>query len=220
MNPIQWRHNLKALMATLALCGCQAAASDRAQEALARQAEERRAAQERSEELTHRGQSAYDKAQHEEAKAKLTEAVATDPSNARAWMTLGLVEYAREDYYKSAEAFYQASRLTPLRYEPRFNLGSVLEAAGKHSKAIHEYEAALALAPDQLEVMENLIRCYIHVGEKPDLTRQLIQTAIKREDRPEWRAWLQKQASALATAITSAPATLPSMTQPAPDHGR
>ena len=44
----------------------------------------------------------------------------------------------------------------PHRYEPHFNLGSVLESAGLYSQAIKAYKGVLELAPDNVEVMKNL----------------------------------------------------------------
>ena len=73
-------------------------------------------------------------------------AVAADENNAAAWMALGGVELRLEGYFEAAEAFHHAARLAPTRYEPHFNLGTVLEAVGRYSDAIKAYEAAPSLA--------------------------------------------------------------------------
>jgi len=128
----------------------------------------------------------------------LQKAISTDKQNAQAWMLLGIVEFDRGNMFGAARAFHQAATLEPDRYEPHFNLGTVFEACGQYRQAIEAYESALRIAPRQLEVTENLARCYVRNRGEPRRTRQLIDAALAREDRPAWRGWLQAQSEKLS----------------------
>ncbi|MFW6062037.1 MAG: tetratricopeptide repeat protein, partial [Planctomycetota bacterium] len=144
---------------------------------------------------------------YDQAARRLQDAVSVDPRNARAWMLLGRVEFAREDLSAAAKAFDRASVLRPMRYEPHYNLGVVLERGGRFSRAAGCYEEALRQAPDQLEVMENLARCYVRSGRKPRRAHALIQRALAVEQRPEWRLWLTRQQRRLGRKLHGPAAT-------------
>ncbi len=81
----------------------------------------------------------------------------------------------------------------PDRYEPHFNIGSVLEALGRYEQAIRSYRRALELAPDQLQTIENLNRCYMRANTHPGESKILMDKALERETRPDWRLWLEEQ---------------------------
>jgi Flp pilus assembly protein TadD len=130
----------------------------------------------------------------------LQEALAASDRNSRAWMALGALEFSQGNLQEAATAFHRASRLEPARHEPRYNLGAVLESAGQYAQAAKEYEIALKRAPDDLEVIENLARCYIRTGSQPAKAKELIDQAVKQESRPEWVAWLNRQSVRLESA--------------------
>jgi hypothetical protein len=48
----------------------------------------------------------------------------------------------------------------------------------------------MELAPDELVVMENLLRCWVLDGRDVRDQRELIARAMQREQRTEWVAWL------------------------------
>jgi len=94
---------------------------------------------------------------------------------------------------------------------------------GHYTEAIKAYEAALSLAPDQLEVIENLARTLVRSDRDPDRVEALIRRALSMEFRPEWRAWLLLQAARLEQRQRPAPVTQPAVrpsaqpaTQPRP----
>ena len=87
----------------------------------------------------------------------------------------------------------------PTRYEPRFNLGSIFESVRHYPRAIEQYEIVLGLAPGQLEVMENLARCYLKANQRLERARELIERALRSEHRPEWIRWLNYQAIRLSS---------------------
>jgi Flp pilus assembly protein TadD len=128
------------------------------------------------------------------------DALNEDDRNVQAWMALGLIENERGNLFEAAYAFHRTASLEPMRYEPHYNIGCILESVGHYEKAIGEYDKALDLAPDQVEVMENLARCHIRLGSDPDKARSLVDRAMRLEQRPEWKQWLEIQSSRLQSA--------------------
>ena len=173
--------------------GCQQPRAQ-AKQALLQELAKRQAAQAQSRRLYERGINAYRASNLELAGEYLEKAIGMDEQNIHAWMVLGIVHFEREKLFEAAHAFHRVSRLEPSRYEPHFNIGTILESVGRYEQAIESYETALKAAPGQLEVMENLARCYLKANQKPDRTRKLIERSLAVEQRPEWRDWLRSQA--------------------------
>lgn len=188
----------------LLACSCQQTQSDARRTYQQDLAARDRAARD-SMSLYQQGLDADARGKHDQARDLLRQAVDADEDNASAWMALGGVEFPLENYFEAAQAFHHAARLAPTRYEPHFNLGTVLEAVGHYSDAIKAYEVALSLAPDQLEVMENLARALVRSGREPERAEALVRQALRTEFRPDWREWLLLQASRLSQ--TTRPAT-------------
>lgn len=188
----------------LLACSCQQTQSDAHRTYQQDLAARDRAARD-SMSLYQQGLDADVRGKHDQARDLLRQSVDADEDNASAWMALGGVEFRLENYFEAAEAFHHAARLAPTRYEPHFNLGTVLEAVGHYSDAIQAYEVALSLAPDQLEVMENLARALVRSGREPERAEALVRQALRTEFRPDWREWLLLQASRLSQ--TTRPAT-------------
>lgn len=182
------------LCSCLVICSCQYD-NDLPSAIKAYEAElsERKKAQAESNLLYEKSMTAYSESRPKDAITHLNEAVNIDPQNSKAWMTLGVLEYARDCIFEAAQAFHRASKLEPTRYEPHFNLGSIFESVGYHEQAIEEYEVALKLAPSNIEVMENLARCYFRSGKKTPNAQNLVRQALQKELRPEWRRWLEMQ---------------------------
>ncbi len=164
---------------------------------LAAELTRRQVNRERSMELYFSGLEAFEAGKLDRAKEILSEAVAVNDRNTYAWMALGIVQRDLENLFDAAAAFHNASRLEPRRYEPHYNIAVILESVGRYSKAIKEYEAAHRLAPDQLEVMENLARCYLRNNENLGKSKELIDRALISETRPDWRSWLIEQSRRL-----------------------
>ena len=192
MRPVHTRSVIAGACACLWLCGCNSP-QDLARQAVEAELAERRAAREDSMRLYAQGTAAHRAGRLDDAQQCFTEAVAADERNAGAWMGLGMVEHERDNLFLAASAFQRAARLQPARYEPHFNIGSILESAGRYRQAIDAYERAMKLDPDQVEVMENLARCYIKSNTNLPRAKELVDRALGREERPEWRSWLREQ---------------------------
>lgn len=191
------------LLVGAALGGCRTGLSPHDQ--LRTELELRKRRQEQSQELYELAKRAIARADSESARDYLSRAVKSDKRNAKAWMLLGKVEAEDARLYEAAKAFHSAGIAMPTRYEPHYNLGWVFEAAGQPSRAAAEYEKALELSPGQLEVMENLARCYIECGQEHERAARLIERSLKMELRPDWVRWLQNEQRKLATQIGRAP---------------
>jgi len=191
------RVNICAITICCLLAGCLSGCLDSRQEAmdtLNQELAERNARRSRSQELYRKAMEAHQAGDLTAARGLLAKAVEEDESNAHAWMQLGTYQHEQGELYDAAQAFRKASHLKPERYEPHYNIGLIHESVGHWRRAIRSYELALELAPDQVEVMENLARCYIATNTKMDKAKHLIDRALESESRPEWVQWLTGQA--------------------------
>lgn len=187
------RRTMASLLAlSLVLVACQSP-RDRARRELASELRTRRADADRSMKLYRRGLAAHAGGDLESARRDLDDAVAADDQNAFAWMALGAVRFEGDALFEAASCFERAARLAPTRYEPHFNIGSVLESAGRYDQAIDAYETALRLAPGEVAVMENLARACIRSNSRLDRARLLMAEALQKEDRPAWTRWMREQ---------------------------
>jgi len=148
---------------------------------------------------------AYEDDDLKSAREHATAALDASDRNAEAWMLMGLIEYKEDRVFDAASCFHRASFLVPDRFEPPYNIGILLESAGRYKQAIESYQAALKLSPNQLEVMENLARCYIRSNTDLDHAKELIDRALLTEQRPQWRLWLLDQSHRLATRKEASP---------------
>lgn len=130
----------------------------------------------------------------EAAEEGLREAIEISDRNVAAWNALGVVSFHQGDFATATRAFQSASRLSPGAYEPHYNLGLVFETMGRFADAIRTYEAGLALDSDALELQENLARTYIRADVQPRRAEELLREALKWENRPEWRKWMELEA--------------------------
>lgn len=133
---------------------------------------------------------AYEKEDVTKAREYLNKAIAAYDRNAQAWMLLGLIKNEEGKAFEAASHFHRVSLLTPDRYEPIYNIGIILESFGCYDQAIDAYQGALKLSPNQLEVMENLARCYVRTNRNLEEAKSLIDRSLQYETRPQWRQWL------------------------------
>ena len=167
--------------------------TQQAQKDVVQEVGERQKRWKRSSAVCAQGSEVYEAGDLKRARKLLKEAVETNDRNAIAWVALGVTELRLQHLYEAAAAFDRAAKLLPNRYEPHYNLGLVYEAAGRYDKAIGEYEMALAMNPEQLEVLENLARAYERTNTKLDKAKGLVVRALQQESRPEWRLWLEER---------------------------
>lgn len=177
----------------LTLSGC-ASPRDTAAANLEKQARDTRRAQAESTERYAKGRSAYDDGDVVAASKLFAEAASLDSRNVSALMGLGVAAYHLERWGDAVRAFEAAGQLAPARPEPRMNLGTTLERVGRIDQAIEAYEVGLALDPGNLGLQENLARAFVRARRDPERVAELVETALEREYRNDWRRWLQLQA--------------------------
>ncbi len=158
-------------------------------------------AKERAQRLYADGSRALTEGRLEEAKRLFGLALQNDPYYGTAQNDLGVVYYRLHDYYSAAVSFDAAASVLR-QYEPYYNMGLVLERGGQLREAAEAYRTALRLAPGNALVMGNLVRTYVRMGEQTKETLDLVESALPREKRPEWREWLEFQQVRLSSELT------------------
>jgi tetratricopeptide (TPR) repeat protein len=140
-------------------------------------------------EANHRGLQFAQQKQLDQAEQAFREAVRAGAGYAAAYNNLGLILLERRRFYDAALEFQQASRLDRRAVEPVMNLGRLYESVGWHEAAIAQYEKALGLQPDSVEVQGRLAQAYLKMGKKTDAIGGLLRALAERAGDDEWRSW-------------------------------
>jgi len=144
---------------------------------------------------------------YDRAESLLKAALTADIMFGPAHNNLGKVYYRQEKRYLAAWEFEYAAKLMPHQAEPRNNLGLVFESAGRLDEAVNHYKEALALDPENPEVIGNTARARIRRGDDDAEVRDLLGKLVMRDTRQEWVEWARRR-------LVLAPS--PSATQPKP----
>ncbi len=88
--------------------------------------------------------------------------------DATAQAKLGRIQLAAGDVEGASDTLQRAVELNPRDAKLRSILGATLDQQTKHSEAREQHQAALALAPDDMSVMNNLAMSYALQGKLPD----------------------------------------------------
>ena len=86
----------------------------------------------------------------------LKEALAKDPKNVNAWITLGNVMMDTSRFSEAIDAYEKALTLDPKNIDLRVDLGTCYRNIGKPDIAAKEYRKALELNPQHLHAHINL----------------------------------------------------------------
>jgi len=129
----------------------------------------------------------------ESAERLLKESLTADVMYGAAHNNLGRVYFEQSRYYLAAWEFQNAARLMPYQAEPRNNLGLVFEHTGKLEDAINWYTQAMEFEPDNPVLLGNLVRARLRSGLRDEETHALLEQLVMIEDRPEWRAWAERE---------------------------
>jgi tetratricopeptide (TPR) repeat protein len=90
----------------------------------------------------------------DKASQAFTEALALDPSLARAHNGLGVIAAERKDYAAALEHWRRAVELDPRDFQTLFNLGDLLVSLGRAEEARPYWRRYLATAPAGLEASD------------------------------------------------------------------
>lgn len=124
-----------------------------------------------------------------DAEDKLKEALTADITFGPAHNNLGKVYFHQRMYYHAAWEFQYAIRLMPRQPAPKNNLGLVFEAVGKLDDAVEQYDAALLLESDNVDIIGNLARARIRRGDRTPEVRDLLAQIVLKGRREDWVAW-------------------------------
>lgn len=81
----------------------------------------------------------------------------------------------------------------PASGEPLNNLGLIYERVERYDDAVRNYEAALAINPDNQQFASNLTRLKVKRHEVSPETAQALSDIVFKDDRPEWKDWAGEQ---------------------------
>jgi Flp pilus assembly protein TadD len=110
--------------------------------------------------------------------------LAAQPDDAFAQNGLGSALFAAKDLPAALTAFRAAVRLEPDHPEYRFNLGSVLAAAGEYREAIRELETARTGLPESTALANSLGILYAETADSAK-GEQEFRRAIRQSPREE-----------------------------------
>jgi tetratricopeptide (TPR) repeat protein len=102
------------------------------------------------------------------ALAAFTEALAVDPSLARAHNGLGVIAAERRDYTTALEHWRRAVELDPRDYQTLFNLGDLLIKLGRPADARPYWQRYLDAAPAAAEAADRArVRQWLTSSNRP-----------------------------------------------------
>lgn len=127
------------------------------------------------------------------AESLLRHALAADLYHGPAHNNLGVLYLGQGKLYEAAAEFEWARRLMPGHPDPRINLGSVYEKAGRHDDALSAYQSALDAYPEHLQATQSLVRLQIRAGKRDSTTQSRLADLAIRGETPQWREWAKTQ---------------------------
>jgi tetratricopeptide (TPR) repeat protein len=156
-----------------------------------------------------------------DALALLDKMAKANPADSLALTTKGDLLRGHSKYAEAIEAYNQAlSRVpadSPAQWPILFARGVCFERQGKWSASEKDFQKALAVHPDQPEVLNYLAYSWLQRGEHIDEARAMIEKAVKaRPNDPEivdsmgWALFLAGQYNDAAPFIEKALESLPS----------
>lgn len=125
------------------------------------------------------GQTALADGEYDTALALFRDVLADNPTVQDAYLGVGDVYMAREDYTSAEPAYRRAVRLDPRNVLAQFSHGKCLQVLGRYVEAIRAYLRALDLDTDAPEVNLNIATCYLQIDE-PNSARPYAEAAVER----------------------------------------
>lgn len=139
-----------------------------------------------------------------QAEVLLREALNHDLFHGPAHNNLGTILLQRGELYEAAEQFEYARKLLPGHPDPRHNLASTLEIAGRTDDAIQTYKTALEVYPNYLPSVMGLARLQVQMNRTDTDTPGLLREISMRADDQRWRDWALLQIARSTTFQSSA----------------
>ena len=118
-----------------------------------------------------------------------------DVGQARAWLSLGLVQQDA-DPHAALDDFAKAASLMPFEPEPHLSAGLLLEKQNKLDEAAHEYQIATTVDQKSTEALAGLANIYTKQKKYADAEAQLRKILAINPDNQNARAQLAQVLSA------------------------
>ncbi len=109
------------------------------------------------------------------AGARFKEAIAVNPRNSKAHITLGNTLEAAGDNDQAMVHYKEAIRLDPSSAIGHVNAGNIFLKRNDHAQAMAEYHLAVKLEPNNTYAHYNLGQCYLAAGKLREALAQLIE---------------------------------------------
>jgi tetratricopeptide (TPR) repeat protein len=110
-------------------------------------------------------QAAADAGDYETALAMFREVLAENPTATSAYLGIGDVYMAQQDYAKAEPQFRQAARLEPRNFDAQFGHGRALQLLNRLVEAVKAYHRALVIQPEHPQANLNMATTYLQLGE-------------------------------------------------------
>lgn len=95
---------------------------------------------------------------------------------------------AQNEFDMAEDMFREAVETDPAYYAGRLNLGILLQRRGRHAEAVSEYQAVLALKPDNVTAWRNLALAYMTTKDYPKARITLQKLLAVEPDNPQ--SWI------------------------------
>ncbi len=145
--------------------------------------------------LNRQGIAAYRAGDLELAEQLFESSLNADMTFGPAHNSMGRLQFERGDHYRAAVAFENATRLMPGSAEPVNNLGLVYEAVGRLNDATDLYDRAIAIAPNNTELLGNRLRAEIRADGLQSHHREELEDLVLKAPDASWRQWAGEQLS-------------------------
>jgi len=109
--------------------------------------------------------AAADAGDYETALAMFREVLAANPTATSAYLGIGDVYMAQQDYAGAEPQYRQAARLEPRNFDAQFGHGRALQLLNRLVEAIKAYHRALVIQPDHPQANLNMATTYLQLGE-------------------------------------------------------
>lgn len=111
------------------------------------------------------GIAAFREGRTEDAIRLLSQAIAEDPRNQRAYLILGAAHVKRNEFDDAIAAFERAREIRPDQAHVHYNLGLVYQRAGRPQDALTAFRAALEVDPSYEKARQALDRAGVRPAE-------------------------------------------------------
>ena len=143
--------------------------------------------------LNGEGLALVERSEFAQAEPKFRSALEADPWLGAAHANLGVTLLQLGKYYEAAWELQYASQLMPHASAPRTNLGILFEQTGRYTDAESQLRDALALDPEDVEIIGQLARIHVRQNKFTPETKSWIEKIASSDDQPQWRDWARTE---------------------------